>query len=59
MRTFICLQIPTTFLKRLKNHFSQLFNVHSASDVRQTEIHIAEPQLLDPSPLEVETAIPS
>jgi hypothetical protein len=25
------------------NHFSQLFNVHGVSDVKQTEIHTAEP----------------
>jgi hypothetical protein len=25
------------------NHFSQLFNVHGVSDVKQTELHTAEP----------------
>ena len=30
-------------LARWSNHFSQLFNVHGVSDVRQTEIHTAEP----------------
>jgi hypothetical protein len=33
----------------------QLFNVHGVSDVRQTEIHIAE--TIEPSAFEVETAI--
>jgi hypothetical protein len=32
-------------------------NVHSVSDVRQIEIHTAEPLVPDPSPFEVEIAI--
>jgi hypothetical protein len=48
----ICLQIPTVFLNRWKNYFCQLLNVHGVSDVRQTEIHRAEP-----SSSEVEIAI--
>jgi len=32
-----------SILARWRNHFSQLFNVHGVSDVRQTEIHTAEP----------------
>jgi len=32
-----------SILARWSNHFSQLFNVHGVSDVRQTEIHTAEP----------------
>jgi hypothetical protein len=39
------------------SHFSQLLNVYRASDVRQIEIHTAEPLLPDPSPFEVEIAI--
>jgi len=39
-----------------RNHFSQLFNVHGVSDVRQTEIHTAEPLVPEPSALEVELA---
>jgi hypothetical protein len=46
------LQIPTTFLNRWKN-YSQLLNVHSVSDFRQTEIHTTEPLVPDPSPFEV------
>jgi hypothetical protein len=30
-------------LTRWRNHSPQLFNVHGASDVGQTEIHTAEP----------------
>jgi hypothetical protein len=44
-------------LNRWKNFFSQLLNVHNVSDVRQIEIHIAEPLVLGPSCLEVEIAI--
>jgi len=36
-------------LNRCKNYFSQLLNVYDINDVRQTEIHTAEP-----SPFEVE-----
>ena len=42
---------------RWRNYFSQLFNVHVVKDVWQTEIHTAEPQVLDPSASEVELAI--
>jgi hypothetical protein len=38
---------------RWKNYFSQLLNVHRASDVRQIQI----PLVPDPSPCEVEIAI--
>ncbi|PNF26781.1 hypothetical protein B7P43_G17924, partial [Cryptotermes secundus] len=44
-------------LNRWRNYFSQLSNVHRVSDVRQTEIDIAEPLILDPSPFEAESAI--
>jgi hypothetical protein len=43
-------------LNRWKNYFSQLLNVYRVSDVRQIEIHTAEPLAPDPSPLEVEIA---
>jgi hypothetical protein len=41
-------------LNRWKNYFSQLLNVHRVSDVRQIEIHTAEPLVPDSSPFEVE-----
>jgi hypothetical protein len=44
-------------LNRWKNYFSQLLNVHSVSDVRQIELHTAEPLVPGPSHLEVEIAI--
>ena len=44
-------------MTRWKNYFSQLLNVHGAKDVRQEEIHTAEPLVPEPSSFEVELAI--
>jgi hypothetical protein len=44
-------------LNRWKNYFSQLLNVHNVSDVRQIEVHTAEPLVPGLSCLEVEIAI--
>jgi hypothetical protein len=44
-------------LNRWKNYFSQLLKVHNISDVRQIEVHTAEPLVPGPSRLEVEIAI--
>jgi hypothetical protein len=44
-------------LNRWKNYFSQVVNVYNVSDVRQTEVHTAEPLVPGPSRLEVEIAI--
>jgi hypothetical protein len=44
-------------LNRWKNYFSQLLNVHNVSDVRQIEVHTAEPLVPGPIHLEVEIAI--
>jgi hypothetical protein len=41
----------------LEEVLSQLLNVHDVSDVRQMEIHTAEPLVPGPSRLEVEIAI--
>jgi len=41
-------------MTRLRNYFSQLLNVHGAKDVRQEEIHTAEPLMPEPSAFEVE-----
>jgi hypothetical protein len=46
-----------TILNRWKSYFSQLLNVHGISDVRQIEIHTAEPLVPDPHLLGVEIAI--
>jgi hypothetical protein len=45
-------------LNRWRNYFSQLLNVHDVSDVRQIEIHTAEPLVPGTSRLEFENAIP-
>ena len=42
---------------RWRNHFSQLFNVLSVNDVRQTEIHKSEPLVPEPSAFEFEMVI--
>jgi hypothetical protein len=44
-------------LNRWKNCFSQLLNVHNVSDVRQIEVHTAEPLVPCPCRLEAEIAI--
>jgi hypothetical protein len=44
-------------LNMFKNYFSQLLNVHNVSDVRQIEVHTAEPLIPGPSRLEVEIGI--
>jgi hypothetical protein len=43
-------------LARWRNHFSQLLNVHGVGDVRQTEIHTAEPIVPELSAFEDEMA---
>jgi hypothetical protein len=44
-------------LNRWENYFFQLLNVHGVNDVRQTEIHTAEPLVPETSSSEVEIAI--
>ena len=46
-----------SILDRWRNYFSELLNVHGDNDVRQTEIHTAEPVVPEPSAFEVEMAI--
>jgi hypothetical protein len=46
-----------SILARWGNHFSQLLNVRGVNDVRQTEVHTAEPLVPEPSAFEVEMAI--
>ena len=41
---------------RWRNHFSQLLNVHVVNDIRQTEIHTAEPLVPEPNAFVVEMA---
>jgi hypothetical protein len=44
-------------LNSWKNYFSQLLNMHNVSDVRQIEVHMAEPLVPGPSRLKAEIAI--
>jgi hypothetical protein len=44
-------------LNRWKNFFNQVLNVHGAHDVRQMDIHTAEPLVPQPSLVKVEVAI--
>jgi len=46
-----------SIMTKWRNYFSQLLNVHGAKDVRQAEIHTAEPLVPGPSAFEVELAI--
>jgi hypothetical protein len=48
---------PNSILARLRNHFSQLLNVRGVNDVRQTEIHTAEPLVPEPSAFDLGMAI--
>jgi hypothetical protein len=43
-------------LNRPKTYFYQLLNLHNVNNVRQTEIHTAEPTVPGPSLPEVEIA---
>jgi hypothetical protein len=45
-----------SILARRRNHFSQLLNVHGVNNVRQTEVHTAEPLVPESSAFEVELA---
>jgi hypothetical protein len=44
-------------LNWLKNYVSQLLNMHTVNDVRQIDVHTAEPLVPGPSRLELEIAI--
>jgi hypothetical protein len=48
---------PQSVLNRWKNFFNQALNVHGFHNVRQMDIHTAEPLVPEPSLVEVEIAI--
>jgi hypothetical protein len=48
---------PYSIVARWSNYFFQLLNVLEVNDVSQTQIHTAEPLVLDPSAFEVELVI--
>jgi len=43
-----------SIMVRWRNYFSQILNVHGVSEVRQADIHTAEPLVPEPSAVEVE-----
>jgi hypothetical protein len=44
-------------LEKVKNSFNQVLNVHGVHDIRQMDIHTAEPLVPEPSLVEVKIAI--
>jgi hypothetical protein len=46
-----------SILARWRNHLSQLLNIQEVNDVRQTELHTAEPLVSESNAFEVELAI--
>ena len=42
-----------SILARCRNHFSEPFNVHGVSNIRQTEIHATEPLVPEPRAFEL------
>ena len=48
-----------SILRRWRNHFCQLFNVHGVSDIRQTEIRTAEQLVPELSTFEVNPLMPN
>jgi hypothetical protein len=48
---------PQSVLNRWKNIFNYVLNVQGVHNVRQTDIHTAEPLVPEPSLVEVEIAI--
>jgi hypothetical protein len=48
---------PQSVLYRWKNFFNQVLNIHGVHNVRQKDIHTAEPLVPEPSLVEVEIAI--
>jgi hypothetical protein len=57
MRTVMCFADPHSILNRRKNFFNQLLNVHRIHDVRQMDMHMAEPLMLEPNIVKVEISI--
>jgi hypothetical protein len=48
---------PQSVLNRWKHFFNRVLNVHGVHDVKQMDIHMAEPLVPEPSLVEVEIAI--
>jgi hypothetical protein len=48
---------PKNVLNRWKNFFNQVLNVHGVHDVKQMDVHTAEPLIPGPSLVKVEIAV--
>jgi hypothetical protein len=48
-----------SIIARWRNYFSQLLSVHGVNDVRQTEIHTAEPVVSESVPLRLSLLLKS
>jgi hypothetical protein len=48
---------PQNILNRCKNFFNQVLNVNGFHNIRQVDIHTAEPLMPEPSLVEVEIAV--
>ena len=48
-----------SILARWRNHYSQILNILGVNDIRQEEIHTAEPLVPEPSAFDVELTIGS
>jgi hypothetical protein len=48
---------PQNVLNRWKNFFNQVLHIHGVHDVRQMDVHMAEPLVPEPSSVKVEIAI--
>ena len=46
-----------SILARWRNHFSKILNIHGVNDVRQIELHTAEPLVPEPSVFEFDSTI--
>jgi hypothetical protein len=53
----ILLADPQSAFNRWKNFFNQALNVHGVHNVRQMDVHTAEPLIPEPSLVKVEIAI--
>jgi hypothetical protein len=51
------LQTPHSILARWRNRFSQLLTVYGVNDIRQTDVHTAEPLVPEPNAFEVEMSV--
>jgi hypothetical protein len=56
-KTTYLLSYSNNILNRWKNYFFSVTDVHNVSDIRQIEVHTAEPLVPGPNHIEVQIAI--